>query len=86
LGYKACAAGIKEQEASNLLEKAFKKAGETGEAVDAVKVAITTFQSLLSADFKADEIEIAVAARNSRFRVLSTAEVEAQLVAIAERD
>ena len=86
LGYKACAAGVKEQEASNLLEKAFKKVGETGEPVDAIKVAIATFQSLLSADFKADEIEVAVAARGARFRVLSTAEVEAQLVALAERD
>lgn len=86
MGYKACAAGVKEQEASNLLEKAFKKVGETGEPVDAIKVAIATFQSLLSADFKADEIEVAVAARGARFRVLSTAEVEAQLVALAERD
>ena len=86
LGYKACAAGVKEAEAANLLEKAFKKAADAAEPVDGVRVAIATFQALLSADFKADEVEVGVAEAGKRFRVLAAAEVEAHLVALAERD
>ena len=84
LGYKACSAGVKEQEAANLLEKAFKKAADDGQDIDPIRTAISTFQTLLSADFKAEEIEVGVAARGARFQVLTTAEVEAHLVALAE--
>jgi 20S proteasome subunit alpha 1 len=112
LGFKACAAGLKEQEATNLLEKAVKRAeeadgggagagagggggGSGGEAAgpraslageEAVRTAISTFQSLLTADFKAEEIEVGVAAPGAPFRVLATAEVEAHLSVIAERE
>ncbi len=87
LGYKACSAGTKEQEANNLLEKAVKKGGALPEG-EAVRLAITTMQTLLSSDFKADEIEIGVApaGKGGRFRVLTSEEVEAHLTAIAERD
>ncbi len=84
LGYKACSAGVKEQEAANLLEKAYKKSADDGSAIDPIRTAISTFQTLLSADFKAEEVEVGVAARGERFRVLTTAEVEAHLVALAE--
>ena len=84
LGYKACSAGIKEQEAANLLEKAYKKAADDNTVIDPIRIAISTFQSLLSADFKAEEIEVGLAAKGARFRVLTTAEVEAHLVALAE--
>jgi len=88
LGYKAAAAGVKEQEAANLLEKAFKKAADEGAAaaaaLDPTRVAIATFQALLSADFKAEEIEVGVAARGERFRTLTAAEVDAHLQALAE--
>lgn len=115
MGYRACSAGIKEQEATNLLEKAYKKSDEAKTPLpsdEAVRLAITTFQvrppcmlgaparlsrsppllptplpqSLLSADFKAEEIEVGLAGTGARFRVLSTAEVEAHLTAVAERD
>ncbi len=118
LGFKACAAGLKEQEATNLLEKAVKRAEEAdggvgggggvaaaagggggggggGEAAgprvslvgeEAVRLAISTFQSLLTADFKAEEIEVGVATAGAPFRVLATAEVEGHLSALAERE
>lgn len=50
-GYKACAAGVKEAEATNLLEKEIKK-GESLSDEATIRMALTTFQSLLSADFK----------------------------------
>jgi len=89
LGYKACSAGVKEQEATNLLEKAYKKSEEASSAIageEAVRLAISTFQSLLTADFKAEEIEVGVSYANVPFRVLGTAEVEAHLSVIAERE
>ncbi len=85
LGYKATSAGVKEQEANNLLEKAVKK-GDPLPAQEAVRLAITSMQTLLATDFKADEIEVGVVAAGGRFRVLPSAEVEAHLTAIAERD
>ncbi len=86
LGYKATSAGAKEQEANNILEKAVKK-GEKLPADDAVRLAITSMQTLLSSDFKAEEIEIGVVQGTSgRFQVLASEAVEAHLTAIAERD
>ncbi len=77
---------MKEQEANNLLEKAIKK-GDKLPADDAVRLAITTMQTLLSSDFKADEIEIGIVkGTTGRFQVLSSEAIDAHLTAIAERD
>jgi 20S proteasome subunit alpha 1 len=52
-----------------------------------VQVAIQCLQNVLSADFNAGELEVAVVTRdNPSFRALSEAEIDAHLVAIAERD
>jgi len=56
------------------------------DGAEAVRLAIATMQGVLSADFKAAEIEVAVVRAGERFRVLGDAEVEAHLNAIAERD
>ncbi len=85
-GYRATSAGAKDQEANNLLEKAVKKGGPLP-ADETVRLAITTMQTLLTSDFKAEEVEIAVVqGKEGRFRVLSSEEVEGHLTAIAERD
>lgn len=87
VGYRAAAAGVKEQDAVNYLEKKYKAPGPGPLPVDeAVRLAITTAQTILTSDFKASEIEIGVAAKGARFRVLSEAEVEAHLTVLAERD
>lgn len=87
LGYKATAAGPKEQDATNALEKKFKAPGPGPMPADeTVRLAITTMQGVLSSDFKASEIEVGLIEAGARFRVLTEAEVEAHLVAIAERD
>lgn len=84
-GYRATAAGVKEQEATNQLEKKVKK--ETALTTEqTIHQAIMTLQSVTSKDFKPGEIEVAVAAKDQRFRILSDDEVEANLTAIAEMD
>ena len=54
---------------------------------DAVQTAIAALQSVLSEDFKASEIEVAVVTvADPAFRVLRDEEVDQHLVAISERD
>lgn len=88
VGYKATGAGAKDQEAVNWLEKKYK--GETAFTFDeVVQMAISALQSVLSEDFKANEIEVGVVqegVQGGAFRVLSVAEVEEHLTAISERD
>ena len=58
---QATAAGAKEQEATNALEKKFKAPADRPMTVDeTVRLAITTMQGVLSSDFKAAEIEISL--------------------------
>lgn len=85
-GYKGCTAGTKEQEATTLLEKAFKKkAGKftTDEATEAV---IDVLQNVIGSDFKPGDVEVAISTKdNPVFRVLSNTEVEKYLNIIADR-
>lgn len=84
-GYLATAAGAKEQDAVNALEKKV-KAGAAPACDEAVRLAISTMQSVLTSDFKASEIEISVVRTGERVRQLTEAEIEAHLAALAERD
>jgi len=59
LGYKACASGPKEQEATNRLEKAVRDAPPATEEAT-VRLALDTLQSVLGADFKPNEVEVVV--------------------------
>ncbi len=92
VGYKACAAGAKEQEALNFLQNRFKPkdGGQPAEELDeqeTILTAIAALQNVLSADFKPEEIEVAVVSKsNPKFHTLSSDEVEAHLTTIAERD
>jgi len=86
VGYKATAAGAKQQEAFNYLEKKFKKNPDLN-TEETIELAITTISSVLSQDFKATEIEIGmVSENNSNFRTLSEEEIGEHLQRIVEKD
>eukprot|EP00287_Rhodomonas_sp_CCMP768_P006184 CAMPEP_0196722180 /NCGR_PEP_ID=MMETSP1091-20130531/4594_1 /TAXON_ID=302021 /ORGANISM="Rhodomonas sp., Strain CCMP768" /LENGTH=252 /DNA_ID=CAMNT_0042063817 /DNA_START=33 /DNA_END=791 /DNA_ORIENTATION=+ len=87
MGYKATAAGQKDLEAHNMLEKKL-KANPSLSYDETVQMAVSVLQSVLSADFKATDIEVGVANKEQmgRFRQLDEAEIERHLVAISERD
>lgn len=91
VGFRACAAGAKEQEALNFLQNKFKvKDGEKPIQLsedDTIQTAIAALQSVLSADFKPEEIEVAVVSiSNPKFHLLSAKQIEDHLIALAERD
>jgi 20S proteasome subunit alpha 1 len=91
VGYRACAAGAKDQEAANFLTNKFKvKEGEPEIELsedDTIQTAIAALQNVLSADFKPDEIEVAVVSKSSpTFTILTLEQIESHLTSLAERD
>ncbi|GBF89293.1 proteasome subunit alpha type-6 [Raphidocelis subcapitata] len=93
VGYKATAVGTKETEAVTHLEKKVRAMPAEGASYEETcQTAISALQSVLAEDFKAHEIEVGVARASweggdeRAFRILPVEEVDAFLVAIAERD
>ena len=88
VGYKATAAGQKQTEALQELEKKMKKFAKKEMSLEhGIDIVIETMQSVLSADLNAKEIEMAVIVKeDQRFRVLSEEEITAHLTRIAEKD
>lgn len=80
IGYKAVAAGSKDQEAITQLEKQFKKNdGQWGQK-EAVETAIKVLQACVNSDFKATDIEVGFASvEKPLFRKLKVAEIETVL-------
>jgi 20S proteasome subunit alpha 1 len=86
IGFKACASGAKEQEANNFLEKKI-KANATLTQNQAIEIGILCLQSVIGADLKANDLEVAVATlTNPKFTILNENEIEQQLSAISDRD
>ncbi|RKP23512.1 nucleophile aminohydrolase, partial [Syncephalis pseudoplumigaleata] len=86
VGYKATGAGAKQQEVISHLEKKLKRDPELN-FEETIELAINTLASVLSADFKATDVELAyVTADDRQFRVMSTEEIERHLQRITERD
>eukprot|EP01117_Protostelium_nocturnum_P008916 TRINITY_DN31_c0_g1_i1.p1 TRINITY_DN31_c0_g1~~TRINITY_DN31_c0_g1_i1.p1 ORF type:complete len:247 (-),score=62.15 TRINITY_DN31_c0_g1_i1:96-836(-) len=85
-GFKATASGTKDQDAINFLEKKFKSNPKLS-GDQTIQMAISSLQSVLSADFKPTEIEVGVVSKqNPRFTLLTAAEIDSHLTQIAERD
>jgi len=85
-GFKATAAGVKQLEANSWLEKKVKKKEKFSDT-EAVEMAITCLSTVLSADFKSSEIEVAIVTKdNPNFKVLSNDETDVYLQSIAEKD
>lgn len=61
VGFHATAAGQKQQEAINLLEKGFKKGFKFESKNDVVELALQTLSTVLATDLKAGEVEVGVA-------------------------
>eukprot|EP00401_Gymnodinium_catenatum_P030230 CAMPEP_0117489468 /NCGR_PEP_ID=MMETSP0784-20121206/17050_1 /TAXON_ID=39447 /ORGANISM="" /LENGTH=244 /DNA_ID=CAMNT_0005284195 /DNA_START=87 /DNA_END=821 /DNA_ORIENTATION=+ len=86
LGYKAVAAGAKDQEATNALEKIVKKKMALPEA-ETIQQAVLTLQTVMGLDFKPTDIEVGVVSKtHTAFRRLTEAEIDNHLTAIAEKD
>ncbi|KAJ1444896.1 nucleophile aminohydrolase [Pelagophyceae sp. CCMP2097] len=82
--YFATAAGTKEVEAINFLEK---KEGFTEMTCDqAIQCAVGALQAVLNTDFKATEIECMVLTGSDRARILTEDEIDGHLTAITETD
>jgi 20S proteasome subunit alpha 1 len=86
-GYFATAMGSKRVEAINYLEKKYRRQMDYSQD-ETVSVAINTLKHVMSQDFKASELEVAIAGGKDgkKFRTLTEAEIDAYLTQIAERD
>lgn len=87
VSYKACSAGVKEQEAHNLLEKKIKADSAVPSYEEALEIAVTTLQEVVGFDLKPSDIEVAVIKSDTmRFTTLSTDEIDTILTTITNRD
>jgi len=86
LGYFACAAGAKEQEANNFLEKKLKETPkQTYE--QALETAIIALQTCIGSDLKPADLEVGVVrTEDPTFKVLTEKEIDEILTTISDRD
>jgi len=91
LGYKACAAGYKEQEASNFLEKRVKATpadGGVGMTMkEAIEAALLALQTVVGSDLKSTDLEMGIiTVAEPTWKVLTEQEIDQHLTAMSDRD
>lgn len=87
IGYRACSAGSKEQEAHNQLEKKIKQDSEPLSYEETLEVAITSLQEVLGTDIRAQSIEVGVVrSTDMKFTTLTEEEIDKILSKISTRD
>lgn len=92
VGFRATATGQKQQESMNHLERLFKKSDEGTSKMkkeEVVEAAITALNTVCATDFKATEIEIGICSTSepgSKYRALSTDEIDGYLQRLGEKD
>jgi len=89
LGFKAAAAGPKEDDASNALEKIIKKYAAENIANEkrTIEDAINCLQTVLGLDFKSGDVEVGLVSKSRpKFTRLTEEEIDVHLNNIAERD
>jgi len=85
IGYKALATGSKEQEATVALERAFKKNDGQWNTKQAIETAVKTLSTVVSSDFRANEIEVGIATVGQPlFRKLTESEIDTVLNEMAD--
>jgi 20S proteasome subunit alpha 1 len=85
-GYRACAAGTKDHEAINALEKIVKKKLVLSDA-ETIQQAVGCLQTVMGMDFKPADIEVGMVSKSKPgFYRLTEAEIDSHLTAIAEKD
>jgi 20S proteasome subunit alpha 1 len=78
--------GHKQTEGVSWLEKQFKKKSALPRD-EVIRLAINCLSTVLSSDFKASDLEVAVVGEHDpKFKLLSNEEIDAHLTAIAEKD
>ena len=86
VGYKATAAGEKEQSATNQLEREFKKKSNFNKD-ETLKIAVKALQNTLSMEFRSTDIEIGIATKDDTYvKFLTPEEIEKELTRIGEID
>merc|ERR1719397_50727 len=82
----ACPPSYQQTEANSFLEKNFKKKTDYNHD-ETIQVAVNCLSTILSADFKPSEIEVAVVSKDHpKFQTLNETEIDKHLTAIAEKD
>ncbi|CDW87101.1 proteasome subunit alpha type-6 [Stylonychia lemnae] len=86
IGFKCVSTGSKEQEAMTQLEKHYRKKEGNWDRKETIETAIQVLQTVISSDFKANEIEIGVASVGDvRFKKLTEQEIENHLNDLADK-
>jgi len=86
VGMKAAAAGPKEQEANNYLEKKI-KANANMTFDETIETAILALQTVVGADLKPTDLEVAVCRKSDpTFTVLTVPQIDEHLTRISDRD